>query len=78
MSNRLSLGARFRRQSLAPRGATLAGVGDCKFHARGVDRVVINSVHPYLSALIPFDPFSVCVAHIALCPQSRCRPRTVA
>jgi hypothetical protein len=28
MSNILSLGARFRRQSLAPRGATLAGVGD--------------------------------------------------
>ncbi len=28
MSNRLLLGARFRRQSLAPRGATLAGVGD--------------------------------------------------
>jgi hypothetical protein len=28
MSNRLTLGARFRRQSLAPRGATLAGIGD--------------------------------------------------
>jgi len=27
MSNRLLLGARFRRQSLAPRGATLAGFG---------------------------------------------------
>ncbi len=33
MSNRLSLGARVRRQSLAPRGATLTGIGDLPLSA---------------------------------------------